>query len=182
MKTLTFLISLLISAATQANLCEQNVEDVIQYYSDNNTPVESYQIKDCSEVTADMPHIMYAHEKTNAPKVTETNACIIILNMPNGLQQFAVYDDLTGYYLKRNFENDEYETTSISRFGDTETGTALYSIHYGKKGKCEDGFLKSTDSITKVNYDFENDTARLLQWKVEWFSVKYSHDYTVQCQ
>ncbi len=172
-----------INSFANSNKCQEELEQIKNIYSQQERKIESFQIKDCSSITDGVGLIMGVNRNTNAPEVYDTNACAIIINLKNSkLQELVVFDTLNNFSLHRRVENSENENFSTSRFGDQDTGTILFIKSEGNKGKDEYGFLKNTTHITRVNYDLESDTMQLLKWKLGFFSNKYSHDYTVQCQ
>lgn len=177
-------ISLAIYSATifASNICEQKIPNILLQYSKNNIKVYGYKIKSCTDLAYDMPPVMNAHAKTNAPTVYQTNACAIILEMaPKSLNHIVVIDDENDFILERDFDQKTPSTISQSRFGSRNSGTLLYVKKNGDKLKS-DGSLNKIEYITKAIYDAENSQIRLLKWKLGWFFNKYSHDYTVQCQ
>ncbi|MBU2573327.1 MAG: hypothetical protein KKH28_04545 [Elusimicrobia bacterium] len=170
------------SPAARETLCEKKLAVIIEDYKNNNRIVKSYAIKDCSSVTEDMGPIFNENLDTNAPKVTKSNACAILLNIEGrSLQEMVIYDDLTGFSLRREFDNPDNEKYSISRLGDTETGSIMFAKLEGK-GRNDLGFLKHVKFITRADYDLENDVLRMMKWRLHFFWNSYSHDYTVQCK
>lgn len=177
------IISILFSSASFAkSACEKRVKEIVREYNQNGKKVKSYKIKNCSNITSDMPSIMNANRNTNAPSVYNTSACAIIMNTEKSpIPELAVIDEENNFELVRDFDNQDTETISPSMFGDNKTGTVLYIKSQGDYVD-EDGFLNSTKYISRINYDLKNDKMQILKWKLKWFSNKYSHDYTVSCK
>lgn len=174
-----FLFSTLSLAQTT---CEQRVSEIVNEYNQNGKKVESFKIKDCSNSDQDMSVPFNTNRDTNAPKVYTTSACVILLKHSNSpVKEVLVIDEENDFELLRNFDNQNRETIGHSRSGNAQTGTISFMV---KEGDYIDssGFLNDIDYITRVDYNQKTDQARLLKWKLNFFSNKYSHDYTVQCK
>lgn len=176
-------LTILFSTTTFAKTdCERRVNEIVNEYKQNDIKVTGYKLKDCSKSTGDLAGPMNSNSDTNAPKVYSTSACAILLNIKDSpVQELVVIDEENNFELIRDFDNEDKETFSPSRFGDDKTGTILFIKSEGDY-KGELGFLNKTYYITRANYDLEEDQMRLLKWKLKWFSNKYSHDYSVQCK
>ncbi|MEK6707054.1 MAG: hypothetical protein AABZ06_14850 [Bdellovibrionota bacterium] len=176
-----FLFSPSIFAGT-ATLCEQKIRSIIEDYRANDLIIKSYVVKNCSSTTDDMGPVFDENTNTNAPKITESNACAIILDIEGRtLQDLVVFDDINDFSLQRHFDNADNESYEPSRYGIPTTGTIMFIKSEGR-GRDDLGFLKHIKFITRANYDLNNDVMRILKWKLGWFFNKYSHDYTVKCK
>ncbi len=183
MKTLLMTVALIstVTSAFAQTVCDQQLDNILADYAANGKPVQSYKILDCPQVTKDMPAIFDENVNTDAPEVRTTSACAIVLDFGSErLRELAIFDSYNDFVLVRDFDRESSEYISQSQLGGRK-GYLSYSKSQGDY-KDEDGFLNSIDSIISADFNFKNNTLRLMSWDVGFFWNTYHHEYTVQCR